>query len=181
MPKLYTIGHSTHPLEEFIALLKAHEITYVVDIRSLPRSRRMPWFNEKSLQASLKEEGIHYLSMRELGGLRHAHKDSINQGWRNDAFRGYADYMQTPEFFAALKKLNQLISKNGKEHRTAILCAEALPWRCHRSLVSDAEVIRGVSVLHIMSRTALHEHELTDFAEVDKSTRPMTLYYPKKK
>jgi uncharacterized protein (DUF488 family) len=180
MPKLYTIGHSTHTLEKLLAMLQAHHITYVVDIRFLPRSRRMPWFNEKSLQASLKNVNIGYLSLRELGGMRRAHKDSINQGWRKERFRGYADYMQTPEFFAALKKLNQLINKKGKEQRVAIMCAEALPWRCHRSLVADAETIRGVPVLHIMSPTNLHEHELTEFAVVDKSTRPMTLYYPKK-
>ncbi|MCW5590429.1 MAG: DUF488 domain-containing protein, partial [Legionellales bacterium] len=139
MPTLYTIGHSTHTLKEFKAILRAHNITHVIDIRSIPKSRHVPWFNENRLKIALKTINITYRHMGALGGLRHTNKDSINQGWRNKSFRGYADYMQTAAFFSALKELNKLLNKRRK---IAIMCAEAIPWRCHRSLVADAEVIR---------------------------------------
>lgn len=172
---LYTIGHSNRSLQEFIALLHAHGITRVVDIRSLPKSRHVPWFNKDELKTALRKEKMAYTHMRELGGLRHARKDSINQGWQNASFRGFADYMQTPEFFAAFKKLNQLTKKRKK---IAIMCAEAVPWRCHRSLIADAETIRGVTVLHVMSKTHAKKHELTSFAVVDRTKKPIKIYYP---
>lgn len=176
MPKLYTIGHSNRTINEFIDLLKAHDITRVVDIRSIPKSRKLPWFNKDKLKAALRKEKITYIHMQDLGGLRHARKDSINQGWHNASFRGYADYMQTPAFYPALKKLNHLL--RGKK-KTAIMCAEAVPWRCHRSLVADAETVRRIPVLHIMSRTNIHKHQLTPFAVVNKKRRPIQVYYPK--
>lgn len=176
MPQLYTIGHSTHTLQEFLNILHNHKITHIVDIRTIPKSKHVPWFNENELKAALKKEKIPYTHLSELGGLRKTRKDSINQGWRNASFRGFADYMQTPEFYSGLKKLNQLLK--GKQ-KVAIMCAEALPWRCHRSLVADAEIVRGIKVFHIMSQTSLHPHKLTPFAVVDRSKRPIKIYYPK--
>lgn len=176
MPKLYTIGHSTHTLKEFLAMLEANNITHLVDVRSIPKSKFVPWFNEEKLKKVLQQVEISYTHMSVLGGLRKTQRDSINQAWRNSSFRGYADYMQTPEFFAGLKTLNQLIKQN---HRVVIMCAEALPWRCHRSLIADAEVIRGITVLDIMSPISIHPHKLTSFAVVDRTKRPIKIYYPK--
>ena len=175
MPTLYTIGHSSRPLEEFLEMLHAHQITHVVDVRTIPKSRHVPWSNESELKTSLHKEKIIYTHMKELGGLRRAKKDSINQSWHNASFRGFADYMQTREFYAGLKKLNRLLKRNNK---VVIMCAEAVPWRCHRSLIADAEIIRGTNVLHIMSRTSVHPHELTAFAVVDRSKRPIKIFYP---
>lgn len=175
MKILYTIGHSSHSLKEFLELILSYGITQIVDIRTIPKSRCFPWFNKTKLASALSKNKITYHHLPELGGLRHTTKKSINKGWINSSFRGYADYMQTPEFFTGLKILHELIKKNGK---TAIMCAEVLPWRCHRKLVSDAEVIRGRKVIHIMSKTAAHEHELTNFAKVDRTKRPMQIYYP---
>ncbi len=174
MSKLYTIGHSTHTIHEFLAMLYAYEIKHLVDVRTIPKSRHVPWFNENKLRTTLNKQNIAYTHLAELGGLRKTHKDSINQGWRNASFRGFADYMQTPEFYLALKKLNQLIKLNKK---VAIMCAEAVPWRCHRSLIADAEIVRGITVLDIMSVTSLHTHQLTPFAVVDRETRPIKVYY----
>lgn len=176
MPKLYTIGHSTHTLQEFLEILHTHKITHIVDVRTIPKSRYVPWFNENTLKRALNKVNISYTHIVALGGLRKPNKDSINQGWHNASFRGYADYMQTPEFYAGLKELNQLIKRKQK---VAIMCAEALPWRCHRSLIADAEKIRGVTVLDILSRTSIHLHKLTSFAVVDRSKRPLKIYYPK--
>lgn len=176
MPKLYTIGHSTHTLQEFLEILNAHNITHIVDIRTIPKSRYVPWFDENTLKEGLNKVNISYTHISALGGLRKTNKDSINQGWHNASFRGYADYMQTSEFYAGLKELNQLIKRKQK---VAIMCAEALPWRCHRSLIADAETIRGLTVLDIMSRTSLHLHKLTSFAVIDRSKRPIKIYYPK--
>jgi uncharacterized protein (DUF488 family) len=177
MPKLYTIGHSTHALKDFLALLHAHEMTCLVDVRTIPKSRHVPWFNKNTISSALYKEGITYIHMSQLGGLRHPAKDSINQGWRNKSFRGYADYMQTPEFFRGLKALNQLI----KEYRKIIImCSEAVPWRCHRSLIADAELVRSVNVFHIVSKTSIYAHKLTPFAVVDKTKRPIKILYPKK-
>lgn len=173
--KLYTIGHSDHSMQEFIQLLQSFNIKQLLDIRTIPKSRHVPWFNKETLKQQLSKHKIRYQHLPELGGLRHTTKDSINLAWRNSSFRGFADYMQTPEFFKGFKKLNQLIQK---KHETVIMCAEAVPWRCHRSLVADAEVIRGVHVFHIMSKTSFHEHELTSFAKVDRTKRPIRLYYP---
>lgn len=177
MATLYTIGHSTRPIEEFLNLLIAHDIKHLIDIRTIPRSRRYPWFSQATLKIFLQNEGIQYTHLPALGGMRHAKKDSINTGWKNAAFRGYADYMQTEEFFLGLKKLNSFVKKS---NQVCIMCAEALPWRCHRSLVSDAEVARGVKVLHIMSKEEAKEHELTPFAIVNIKTRPIQIWYCKK-
>lgn len=178
MPTLYTIGHSTHSWQEFSDILRAQKITHIIDVRTIPKSRRVPWANKDKLKPSLAKHHIHYVHLPALGGLRHAAKDSINQAWHNASFRGYADYMQTPEFFAGLKELNHFLKRR---HRVAVMCAEALPWRCHRSLIADAEVVRGIKVLHIMSKTNLKPHELTNFAKVDRNKRPIKIYYPKAK
>ncbi len=158
-----TIGHSTHPIEEFIRMLQAHGIRQLVDVRTIPRSRRNPQFNRENLAASLEATGIGYRHMPGLGGLRHPRKDSVNTGWRNASFRGYADYMQTAEFCENLNHLIQL----APEAPTAIMCAEAVPWRCHRSLIADALVVRGISVLEILSATKSQPHAFTPFAKVD--------------
>ena len=164
--RIFTVGHSTRSADEFIALLQAHGIERVVDVRTIPRSRHNPQFAGDALSRSLLAAGIAYLHMNALGGLRHARRDSINTGWRNASFRGYADYMQTPDFEQALEQLISLAS----ERRTAIMCAEAVPWRCHRSLIADALLIRGVSVEEIASTTATRPHALTSFAQI-KGTR----------
>lgn len=159
---VWTIGHSTHPIEEFIGILKAHGIERLVDIRTVPRSRHNPQFNCENLPRSLKSPSIEYRHMPGLGGLRHPRPDSTNTGWRNASFRGYADYMETSEFEKNLEELMQLTG----EKRTAIMCAEAVQWRCHRSLVADALLVRGVEVEHIQSATRTQHHKLTPFAHV---------------
>ncbi len=159
---LYTIGHSTHPIDEFVSLLKEYGIKQLVDVRTIPRSRHNPQFNEKRLAARLKKSKIQYSHDRELGGLRHAKKDSINMGWRNASFRGYADYMQTDEFSSALKALIAKVKKKP----SVIMCAEALPWRCHRSMIADAMVKQKWEVRHIMSMTSAYKHKLTSFAKM---------------
>jgi len=158
-----TVGHSNRSIEDFLTLLPSHDVVRLVDIRTVPRSRHNPQFNTDALAGSLAGAGIEYVHMAALGGLRHPKKDSINSAWRNDSFRGYADYMQTAEFNAAIEQLIQLAA--GK--RTAIMCAESVPWRCHRSLVADALVARGHDVEHIMSPTKRNPHALTPFARVD--------------
>lgn len=175
---LYTIGHSIHSLVDFIAILKAHEISHIVDVRAIPQSRYVPWFNKESFRQALRKDKIQYTHMPSLGGRRHTTKNSINTGWRKASFRGFADYMQTHEFFLALKELNDLLKKN---KRIAIMCAEAVPWRCHRSLIADAEVARHVKVYEIMSKTSVREHVLTAFAVVDRGGRPIKVYYPQSK
>ncbi len=165
-----TIGHSTHMLEEFIRWLYAHEATCVVDVRSVPRSWHNPQFNKDTLPESLKQAAIGYIHMPGLGGLRHAKGDLLNVGWRNVSFRGYADYMQTPEFKNYLEDLIQLASQG----RIVLMCAEALPWRCHRSLIADALLVRGIRVEDIMSATCRQVHTLTTFAIV----RGTTITYP---
>ena len=160
---LYTIGHSTRPADAFVALLRAHGIRHLVDVRTIPRSRHNPQYNSDALAATLAAAGIGYTHMKGLGGLRKPKPDSINAGWRNDSFRGYADYMQTPEFAAAIDDLLAI----GAEQPTAIMCAEAVPWRCHRSLVADALFARGVEADEIVSETRATPHKLTSFARVD--------------
>jgi len=160
-----TVGHSTHPIDEFVRILEAHGIRQVVDVRTVPRSRHNPQFNRENLPVSLKAAGIAYRHMPELGGLRHPKRDSINTGWRNASFRGYADYMQTPEFHAGLDKLIVAAA----EVPTAIMCAEAVPWRCHRSLIADALSIRGIEVREILSASKAQVHALTPFAMVNGS------------
>src|ERR1700683_784232 len=171
-PQIFTIGHSTRPIDEFLALLKENGIARLVDIRTIPRSRFNPQFNQKALSESVSNAGIEYLHFDKLGGLRHPHKDSINTKWKNDGFRGFADYMQTPEFTAALAQLIDLAAQKP----TVIMCAEAVPWRCHRSLVSDALLIRGLVPTHIISPGKTQPHELTSFAKV----RGENITYPPK-
>ena len=161
-PPILTIGHSTRPIEEFIDLLRQHGVERLVDIRTIPRSRRNPQFNSDALAKSLEHEGIPYTHMKALGGLRHARPHSINAGWRNASFRGYADYMQTGDFENALHALLQLCA----HQRCAAMCAEAVPWRCHRSLLADALVARGFAVEHILSGSRREVHTLTPFARV---------------
>ncbi len=156
-------------------MLKNHQIACLVDVRTIPRSRHVPWANKNSLKTQLNKHNIDYIHLPELGGLRKTHKDSINLGWRNTGFRGFADYMQTSEFFSALKKLNQLIRQY---KHVVIMCAEAVPWRCHRSLIADAEIVRGVKVLDIMGPHSVHQHELTAFAKVNRKVRPIRIEYP---
>lgn len=175
--KFYTIGHSTHTLQEFLEILHSHKITHIVDVRTLPKSRQVPWFNQNRLKTSLKKEKIFYTHLAKLGGLRHTNKNSINLEWHNPSFRGFADYMQTPDFFSGLKELNEIIKQN---NRVAIMCAEAVPWRCHRSLIADAELVRHYQIWDIMSKTAIRQHKLTEFAVVDRTKRPIKVYYPKK-
>ena len=165
-----TIGHSTRSIEEFLSILAAHGVEHLVDVRTIPKSRRVPQFNSDALAASLRAHGISYVQLQTLGGRRHSKKDSVNTGWRNASFRGYADYMATNEFRAGLERLLALSC----EKRTVIMCAEALPWRCHRSLIGDALLIRGVHVEDIMSASSRREHPLTPFAKVDG----LTISYP---
>jgi uncharacterized protein (DUF488 family) len=152
-------------------MLKAHDITLVVDVRSVPRSRHNPQFNKETLPAALKAEGLGYVHMPEIGGLRRPSRDSVNTAWRNKSFRGYADYMQTKEFTEQLLNLMALARKD----RVAVMCAEALPWRCHRSLIADALVVRNVRVEHIISKDSTIQHELTEWARVEgtKITYPL--------
>jgi uncharacterized protein (DUF488 family) len=159
---MMTIGHSNRPLDQLIAMLQAHGIDLLVDVRTVPKSRYNPQFNTENLPAPLLREGIEYIHMPGLGGLRHARKDSINTGWRNDSFRGYADYMQTPEFDAALAELLQA----AEGRHAAVMCAEAVPWRCHRSMIADALTARGIPVDHIMSVAKRDPHRMTSFARV---------------
>ncbi|HEX5548858.1 MAG TPA: DUF488 domain-containing protein [Ktedonobacterales bacterium] len=160
---VFTLGHSTLPIERFIALLRAYGIEWLVDIRTVPRSRHNPQFNDSVLASSLAAEYIDYAHMPALGGLRHARNDSPNAGWRNLSFRGYADYMQTAAFQDALEALIQM----SHHKRVAIMCAETLPWRCHRSLVADALSVRGIPVVEILSEGSYRMHTLTPFAQVD--------------
>jgi len=161
-PLVMTIGHSTRTIAEFLHLLQVHGATCVVDVRTVPRSRHNPQFNKTSLPRSLKKAGLGYVHMPGLGGLRHAKRESLNAGWRNTSFRGYADYMQTPEFAQSLEELIQL----AKQGRIVLMCAEAVPWRCHRSLIADALLVRGIRTEDIISATRRQVHKLTPFAKV---------------
>jgi uncharacterized protein (DUF488 family) len=160
---VFTIGHSTLPIGEFVGLLQAQGMEALADIRTVPRSRHNPQFNADALSRSLADAGIAYLPMPALGGLRRPRPDSPNTGWRNTNFRGYADYMQTPEFTAALE---QLVDE-ARSSRLAMMCAEAVPWRCHRSLVADALNARGMQVMDIVAGSKLRAHRLTPFARVE--------------
>lgn len=171
MTVIYTIGHSTRPIEEFIDLLKSHGISQLVDIRTIPKSRHNPQYGQELLQQSLEETGISYVYLKALGGLRSSSKDSINDAWRNKSFRNYADYMQTDAFIEGVKELIQLAS----DKTTAIVCAEAVPWRCHRSLVSDALLVRGIESCEIISASSERPHKMTSFAVVDGTS----ITYPK--
>ncbi|HXY54467.1 MAG TPA: DUF488 domain-containing protein [Nitrospirota bacterium] len=171
MPVIYTIGHSTRPLEEFLETLKAHAIELVADVRTIPRSRHNPQYNGDTLAAALREHGISYEHLKNLGGLRHARKDSVNTAWENASFRGFADYMQTADFEKGLNDLIDIAQRG----RTVIMCAEALPWRCHRSLISDALLARGITVMDIMSASSAKAHALTSWAKVTGAS----ISYPK--
>jgi uncharacterized protein (DUF488 family) len=168
--KLYTVGHSTRSAEDLLALLQHHGVRRLTDVRTLPGSRRVPQFNKEAIGPVLAGVGIAYVHLKGLGGLRKPRSDSENNGWRNSSFRGYADYMQTPEFERSLEELIELAI----EQPTAIMCAEAVPWRCHRSLIADALVARRHEVLHIFSQTNAEPHRLTPFARVE-GTR---VWYP---
>jgi uncharacterized protein (DUF488 family) len=163
MKTVFTIGHSNRPIEEFIELLLEHGIERLLDIRTVPKSRHNPQFGQDQLPASLADAGIAYQYIGALGGLRHARKDSPNTGWRNKSFRGYADYMQTEQFQAGVDEVVALASTT----RVALMCAEAVPWRCHRSMVADALAVRGVSAEHIINRGKTRPHVLTGFARVE--------------
>ena len=160
---ILTVGHSTRTLEDLIRLLKAHGVELVVDVRTIPRSKRNPQFNQESLPGFLRTSGIDYVHLKELGGLRHPKVDSENRAWRNLSFRGFADYMQTTEFEAGLERLIIL----SQERTVAIMCAEALPWRCHRSLIADALTVRGIRVEHIMTEKTRTRHAMTKWAHIE--------------
>jgi len=159
---IYTIGHSTHPIEDFIDMLHSFDIVHLADIRSFPGSRKFPQFNKENLRKSLVDNGIAYTHIKDLGGRRKVLKDSKNNRWRKDAFKGYADYMETESFHRGIMELEQIAS----QQRTAYMCSEAVWWRCHRSLVSDYLKAKGWKVLHIMALNKLEEHPYTEPARV---------------
>ena len=163
---VFTVGHSTLPIERFLVLLAAYAIEQLADVRTVPRSRRNPQFNADALRESLRTAAISYVPFRELGGLRKPRADSPNSGWRNESFRGYADYMQTEQFGEGLERLVDLAA----QQRTAIMCAEAVPWRCHRSLVADALAVRGIGVVEVLSDKSYRDHAMTPFAQVSGTT-----------
>ena len=171
---MFTIGHSTLSIDTFLAILRENGVRALVDIRTIPKSRHNPQFAQENLSRSLAEVGIEYRWQKSLGGLRHARKDSINTGWRNASFRGYADYMQTPEFTAAV---DELLDAGPHEH-VVLMCAEAVPWRCHRSLVADALTVRGIPVEDIFydahGKSRREPHRLTPFLR----TQEQKLWYP---
>jgi uncharacterized protein (DUF488 family) len=163
---VYTIGHSTRSADAFVALLQAHDVTLLADVRTVPRSRHNPQFNGDTLAATLAAHGVGYERIPGLGGFRKTTPDSPNAGWRNLSFRGYADYMQTPAFAGNLEALVAL----ARDATVAVMCAEAVPWRCHRSLIADALVVRGIRVREIVSETKTTDHALTPFARVEGTT-----------
>ncbi|HWG19799.1 MAG TPA: DUF488 domain-containing protein [Terracidiphilus sp.] len=164
MKTLWTVGHSTHSIEEFLALLKAHAVEEIVDVRSIPKSRHCPQFNADALGESLRGARIRYTPIEALGGRRYSRKGSINMGWRNASFRGYADYMATEEFAQGLEELIGIAAAR----KTAVMCAEAVPWRCHRSLIADAMMVRGWKVRDIVSARPATLHKPTPFLKVEE-------------
>lgn len=169
---ILTIGHSTRSIEEFLDLLKQNDAQTVADVRSIPRSRHVPQFNLESLPTQLKTVNIGYVHMTGLGGLRRPKRNSINTAWRNASFRGFADYMQTPDFENSLRELIELAYAS----RVIVMCAESVPWRCHRSLIADALTVRGIQVKHIMGRGKIKAHSLTPWAQVSGTS----VIYPQK-
>lgn len=161
-PIVFTIGHSTRAIGDFMHLLKSHGVQRVIDVRTLPRSRFNPQFDRARLPSALEDAGIHYSHVPGLGGLRRARRDSVNTGWRNESFRGYADYMQTDPFKESLEQCIQLASAE----RVVLMCAEAVPWRCHRSLIADALLARGIQTREIVSEMRARPHSMTPFAQV---------------
>ncbi|PJD97089.1 MAG: DNA repair protein [Parachlamydia sp.] len=160
--QIFSIGYSTHTIEFFIDLLKAHAIEMIIDIRTIPKSRHCPEYNQEELKAFLKSVKIGYRHLKDLGGLRHALKNSLNTGWINASFRGFADYMQTPSFQKGLEKLEKIAQKK----RCVLMCAEGVPWRCHRSLIADALTLKKWQVFHIQSKKTAKLHALTPFLHV---------------
>ncbi len=160
---IYTIGHSTRTLAEFVEILRSFDVSLLADVRTVPRSRKNPQFNRDTLPDALAASGIGYVHLPELGGLRHTRADSPNLAWRNASFRGFADYMQTPEYAENIERLIEL----AKTGQVALMCAEAVPWRCHRSLIADSLTARGIAVEHIMSKTHRQPHAITPWARVD--------------
>lgn len=171
MPTVHTIGHSTRSVDEFIRILKSFGIQLLADIRTVPRSRRNPQYDQQALRELLIANRTAYIHLPDLGGLRRPKKDSINTAWENASFRGYADYMQTDEFAAAIDNLISLAAQN----TTVIMCAEAVPWRCHRSLVGDALLVRGIDVIDIFSETNSKPHKMTPWARA----HGLAITYPK--
>ena len=161
--RIWALGHSNRPFGDFLAMLKENGVRRLVDIRTVPKSRAVPWADGARLKSALARAKIGYLHLKELGGLRKPRPDSPNGAWRNASFRGYADYMRTPEFEAALEHLIDL----ARSRRTAIMCAEAVPWRCHRSLVADALLARGVPVTQVYGPGQARPHKITPFARID--------------
>ena len=162
-PLICTIGHSTRPIDTFVDLLRSNDIARVLDVRTVPRSRHNPQFNQDALSSALHAAGIAYTHLPGLGGLRHTHADSLNRGWRNLSFRGYADYMQTPEFAENVER----VAKLAATERCVLMCAEAVPWRCHRSLIGDALLVRGIQVEDIIGPKERKPHVITAFARID--------------
>lgn len=171
-PRFFTLGHSTHPIGEFIKILKSYKLKLLVDVRKIPKSRHNPQFWGDKLAESLESENIQYVYIPELGGRRPVKKDSVNRGWRSPSFQAYADHMQTDEFKKGLKRLISL----SRRKKLAIMCAEAVPWRCHRRLISDALLVHGHKVLDIYNKSTAKPHELTPFAKVNK--RQKSIIYP---
>jgi len=160
---VYTVGHSNRTLEALLGILRAHGVECVADVRTVPRSRHNPQFNADTLEKTLPEAGVAYVRLPRLGGLRKPRKDSRNLAWRNDSFRGYADYMETPEFEKGIVELLTL----ARDRRTVIMCAEAVYFRCHRSLISDALLCRGVAIVHLLDGKKTADHRLTAFAKIE--------------
>jgi uncharacterized protein (DUF488 family) len=161
-PLVLTVGHSRRPLDDFLRLLLQHRVTLVADVRKMPRSRSNPQFNGDALPQALREVGVGYVHLPGLGGLRRRRPDSLNTGWQNASFQGYADYMLTPEFEQGLQELLE----RARGQRAAVMCAEAVPWRCHRSLIADALCVRGIPVEHILSASQTQPHILRAWARV---------------
>jgi len=161
--RIWTIGHSTRSIDEFISLLKENEVKLLVDVRTWPSSKRYPQFNKDALAESLNAQGIRYEHFPELGGKRKAKPDSRNTAWRNASFRGYADYMETEQFQKGIERLLDVASETGP---TAIMCAEAVWWRCHRSLIADYLKVRGVEVMHILGANKIEPHPYTPAARI---------------
>ena len=162
--QIYAIGYSTRPISDFIDLLKSHAIQMVIDVRTIPKSRHQPDYNQEDLKKALKIAKIGYRHLKVLGGLRRAKKDSVNTGWINPSFRGFADYMQTQDFQMGLEKLENIAQKK----RCVLMCAEGNPWRCHRSLIADALTLRKWEVFHVQSKKTTKSHTLTSFLHVKK-------------
>jgi len=172
---LFTLGHSTRAWDDFVALLKAWRIEELVDVRTVPRSRAFPWFSKERMEKVLPKSAIQYVHLSKLGGFRHSSEGSVNSGWQNARFRAYADYMQTREFEQGLSDLNQ----RRKKRRVCVMCSEAVWWRCHRRMIADAEVVRGVPVKHIMNEKVAKPHALTEFAVLEKKKgRTPVITYP---